>query len=238
MSRRIQRQEAEGTRTAKGYAVGTLRNARSMLQCVRRPLRGEQGGCPKARGGRSSAKRGGRQLCLEASLDHPTTQGHFFSLLAPEFSLTSRRTLGREIDQVSATAKSGPLLVCCMNTSYVANNGRQLDPAHKQGLHVGMSPLDRPGSPPPTWHIGVQGVKAIFDVPMSSAWGNKGGVHHTEKRAKLCRCIQLLWCGEYAVEEEEEQDHEVGLASLQTCMPLEEVDSYYDAFQSLMDVLS
>ncbi|KAG0716703.1 hypothetical protein GWK47_009063 [Chionoecetes opilio] len=78
-------------------------------------------GCPKAREDELPAKRGGRQLCLEESFsrkdivthevlrrlapDHPTTR-HFFSLLAPEFSAPSRRTLGREIDQVSATAKS------------------------------------------------------------------------------------------------------------------------------------
>lgn len=38
-------------------------------------------------------------------VEHPTTR-HFFSLVAPDFSLPSRRALGRDIDQVSATAKS------------------------------------------------------------------------------------------------------------------------------------
>ena len=38
-------------------------------------------------------------------VEHPTTR-HFFSLVSPDFSLSSRRALGRDIDQVSATAKS------------------------------------------------------------------------------------------------------------------------------------
>ncbi|KAG0721594.1 hypothetical protein GWK47_046180 [Chionoecetes opilio] len=54
---------------------------------------------------------------LKAMLWH--LEKHFFSLLAPEFSAPSRRTLGREIDQVSATP-SRTSSVCCYDTSYVA----------------------------------------------------------------------------------------------------------------------
>ncbi|KAG0724615.1 hypothetical protein GWK47_040242 [Chionoecetes opilio] len=122
----------------------------AMLQCVRTAFDGaSKRGCPKAREDELPAKRGGRQLCLEESfsrkdivtpevlrktctrwfidtmmplslIDHPTTR-HFFSLLAPEFSAPSRRTLGREIDQVSATAKSD-LFSMLYDTSYVATN--------------------------------------------------------------------------------------------------------------------
>ncbi|XP_076057324.1 uncharacterized protein LOC143034865 [Oratosquilla oratoria] len=51
-------------------------------------------------------------------VDHPTTR-HFFSLVAPDFSLPSRRTLRRDIDQVSANAKSD-LCNLLHDTSYVA----------------------------------------------------------------------------------------------------------------------
>ncbi|KAG0721653.1 hypothetical protein GWK47_006264 [Chionoecetes opilio] len=55
---------------------------------------------------------------------------------------------GREIDQVSATAKSEPLHML-YDTSYVATTADSWT-AHNGGLHWHDVPLDRPGSPPPT----------------------------------------------------------------------------------------
>ncbi|KAG0718556.1 hypothetical protein GWK47_052222 [Chionoecetes opilio] len=138
-------------------------------------------GCPRP--GRTTPRQeGGRQLCLEESfsrkdivtpevlrktctrwfidtmmplslIDHPTT-GHFFSLLAPEFSAPSRGTLGGENRPGLRHRQVGPLQYA-VDTSYVATTadaGRRTT-----GLHWHDVPLDRPGSPPPTWHIGVQG---------------------------------------------------------------------------------
>lgn len=68
-------------------------------------------------------------------IDHPTTR-HFFSLLSPEFSAPSRRTLGRDIDQAWATAKSD-LSNALYEASYVATTADSWT-AHNRAF-IGMT---------------------------------------------------------------------------------------------------
>ncbi|KAG0710623.1 hypothetical protein GWK47_022410 [Chionoecetes opilio] len=218
----------------------------AMLQCVRTAFDGaSKRGCPKAREDELPAKRGGRQLCLEESfsrkdivtpevlrktctrwfidtmmplslIDHPTTR-HFFSLLAPEFSAPSRRTLGREIDQVSATAKSD-LFSMLYDTSYVATTADSWT-AHNRAF-IGMTchwigqDLRRQHGTLACKEIkekqtNVVLAQAIFDVHHEFGLGNKVVATTTDNGANYVAAFKYFGVGNMPVEEEEEQDPEV-----------------------------
>ncbi|KAG0728223.1 hypothetical protein GWK47_032944 [Chionoecetes opilio] len=231
------------------------------------PLMGRARGAAQGQGGRAPRQEGWPpKLCLEESfsrkdivtpevlrktctrwfidtmmplslIDHPTTR-HFFSLLAPEFSAPSRRTLGREIDQVSATAKSD-LFSMLYDTSYVATTADSWT-VHNRAF-IGMTchwigqDLRRQHGTLACKEIkekqtNVVLAQAIFDVHHEFGLGNKVVATTTDNGANYVAAFKYFCnartrnkqtnndgktlathfgVGNMPVEEEEEQDPEV-----------------------------
>ncbi|XP_076034188.1 uncharacterized protein LOC143020993 isoform X2 [Oratosquilla oratoria] len=192
-----------------------------------------------------SAKRTGRQMSMEESfsrkdrvtpevlrktctrwfidtmmplsiVDHPTTR-HFFSLIAPDFSLPSRRTLRRDIDQMLATAKSD-LCNLLYNTSYVATTADSWA-AHNRAF-IGMTghwigkDLRRQHCTLACREIKEKQTsnhlaQVITDIHQEFGLANKVVATTTDNGANYMATFRHFGAAEVAVEGQEEEDPEV-----------------------------
>ncbi|XP_050708973.1 uncharacterized protein LOC126993880 [Eriocheir sinensis] len=149
-------------------------------------------------------------------IDHPTTR-HFFSLLSPEFSAPSRRTLGRDIDQAWATAKSD-LSNALYEASYVATTADSWT-AHNRAF-IGMTchwigqNLRRQRGTLACKEIkekqtNVVLAQAIYDTHQEFGLGNKVVATTTDNGTNYVAAFKYFGAGDVPVEGEEEQDPEV-----------------------------